>query len=124
MAMRRAFVCSDLVVVALAGPDHARIFRENRELQDAITARDEAVATAARDRARYREDLARIAADKAAAQRARRDSSLAEAVEHRRQEDVASFRDQNRLRREQRAAAEARMRSDDDADPSDHIDGQ
>jgi hypothetical protein len=36
MAMRQAFVRSDLV--ALAGPNHAWIDRGNRELQDAITA--------------------------------------------------------------------------------------
>jgi hypothetical protein len=77
---------SDLVVVAWAGPDHARIGRENRELQDAP-----------RDRPRYCEDLARVTADEVAAQRACKDSSLAEAVECRRQEDGASSREQNRL---------------------------
>jgi hypothetical protein len=43
------------------GWDHTRIDRENRELAEAITARDEAVEAAARDRARYRADLATIA---------------------------------------------------------------
>jgi hypothetical protein len=78
---------SDLVVVAWAGPDHARIGQENRKL-DALTARD---------RPRYCEDLARVTADEVAAQRACKDSSLAEAVECRRQEDGASSREQNRL---------------------------
>jgi hypothetical protein len=58
MAMRQAFVRSDLVAVAWAGPDHARIDQENREPLDVITATEEAVAAAARVRARYREDLA------------------------------------------------------------------
>jgi hypothetical protein len=40
--------------------------------------REEVVETAARDKARYLEDLACIVADEAAAQRARWDSSLAE----------------------------------------------
>jgi hypothetical protein len=42
--------------------------------------REEVVETAARDKARYLEDLACIAADEAAAQRACWNSSLAEAV--------------------------------------------
>ncbi|KAM0856526.1 hypothetical protein ACQ4PT_049071 [Festuca glaucescens] len=126
MAMRQAFVRSDLVAVAVAwaGPDQARIDWENCELQDAITGTEEAVAAAVRVRARYREDLARIAADEAAAQRARWDSSMAEVVERRRREDVASFREQNRLRRERRAAVQARMRSDDGAGPPGHAGGQ
>jgi head-tail adaptor len=124
MAMRQAFVRSDLVAEAWEGMDHAWIDRENHELQDAITARKEAVAATARDRARYREDLAHITADEAAAQRARWDSSLAEAVVRQRRADVASFREQNHLRRERRVAGQARMRSDDGADPSGHGDGQ
>jgi hypothetical protein len=58
MAMRQIFVRSDLVAMAWAGPDHARIDQENREPLDVITATEEAVAAAARVRARYREDLA------------------------------------------------------------------
>jgi hypothetical protein len=102
MAMRQAFVCSDLVAVAWAVPDNPWINRDNRELHVAITARDEAAA--ARDRARYCEDMAPIAADKAATQRANWDSSLAEVVERWRRKDVASFREQNRLYRERRMA--------------------
>jgi hypothetical protein len=40
------------------GPEYARVDRENRELKDAITARDEAVAASARDRACYHSDMA------------------------------------------------------------------
>jgi hypothetical protein len=94
--------------VEWAGPDYARIDRENCEMQDAITAREEALAATSKDRARYREDLARIA-NEAAAQRARSDSSLVEVVECWRQEDVASFREQNRLRKERRTTGQARM---------------
>jgi hypothetical protein len=54
MSMRQAFVRSHLVAVAWAGMDHARIDGLNRELQGAITAREEAVVAMARDRARYR----------------------------------------------------------------------
>jgi predicted metal-dependent hydrolase len=70
-------------------------------------ARDEPVVAAARDRDRYREDLARMAVDEAAGQRAHWDSSLAEAIERRRRKDVASFREQNHLRRERLAAGSA-----------------
>jgi hypothetical protein len=55
------------VAIAWAGPDHTRIDWENRKLHDAITAREEAVTAAAKDRARYREDLAHVAIDEAAA---------------------------------------------------------
>jgi hypothetical protein len=104
--------------------DHARIDGLNRELQGAITAREEAAVAMARDRARYREDLTHITADETATQLARWASSLAEAVERRQREDVSSFREQNHLRRERRVAGQARMRSDDGADPSDHADSQ
>jgi hypothetical protein len=57
--MRRAYV-RDLATVVWMGRDHTRIDRENRELEEAITARDEAVEAAARDRVRYRADLATI----------------------------------------------------------------
>jgi hypothetical protein len=107
MAMRQTFVRSDLVAIAWAGPDHTRIDWENRKLHDAITAREEAVAAAAKDRARYREDLAHVATDEAAAQQARWDSSVDVAIKRRRREDIASFQEQNRLRMERRAAAQA-----------------
>jgi hypothetical protein len=124
MSMRQAFVRSHLVAVAWAGMDHARIDGLNRELQGAITAREEAAVAMARDRARYREDLTHITADETATQLARRASSLAEAVERRQREDVSSFREQNHLRRERRVAGQARMCSNDGADPSDHADSQ
>jgi hypothetical protein len=63
------------------GPEPARVEHENRELANAIAAWDEAVAAAARDRARYHADIV------AATKRVHWDSSLAEALEHHRRQD-------------------------------------
>jgi hypothetical protein len=57
LAMSRAYLCSDLDLVERRGPEHARVDRENRELEDAHAARDEAVVVAASDRARYHADM-------------------------------------------------------------------
>ncbi|KAK1680770.1 hypothetical protein QYE76_041618 [Lolium multiflorum] len=83
---------------------------ENRELEDAIAARDEAVAAAARDRARYHADMA---AAEAAVKRIHYDSSLVEALVHRRRQDEESDR-----RRARRKDCVRRTRFDDDAGPS------
>jgi hypothetical protein len=55
--MSQAYLCSDLDLVERRGPEHARVDRENRELEDAHAARDEAVVVAASDRARYHADM-------------------------------------------------------------------
>jgi hypothetical protein len=51
------YLCSDLDTITRRGPKHARVDWENRELEEAITARDEAVPTTSRDRACYDADL-------------------------------------------------------------------
>jgi hypothetical protein len=63
--MRRAYV-RDLATVVWMGRDHTRIDRENRELEEAIAARGEAVEAAVRDRARYHNDLAAVAEEEVA----------------------------------------------------------
>jgi dihydroorotase-like cyclic amidohydrolase len=78
ISMSRAYQCSDLDSVARRGPEPAQVEQENRELADAIAATDEAVAVAARDRARYHADMAAV---EAAVKRVHWDSSLAEALE-------------------------------------------
>jgi hypothetical protein len=51
--MARRYMCSDFDSVAWRRPSPAWVEQENRELADAIAARDDAgAATAARDRAR------------------------------------------------------------------------
>jgi hypothetical protein len=74
------YLCSDLDSVARRGPKPAYFDHENRELADAIATRDEAVAVAARDRARYHTDMVVV-------KRVHWDSSLAETLEHRRRQD-------------------------------------
>jgi hypothetical protein len=61
LAMRWACMCSDMVAVAWMGRDHTQIDHENRELEEAIATRDEAVAATARDRAHYHNDLVAVA---------------------------------------------------------------
>jgi hypothetical protein len=60
-AMARGLMCSDLDSLQRRGPSPARVEQENRELEVAIAARDEAVA-AARGRARFVADVAAIQA--------------------------------------------------------------
>jgi hypothetical protein len=66
-------------------PEHTRVDRENRELEDVIATRDEAVAA----RARYYVDMA---AAEATAKRFHLDSYLAEALERRKRQDEESDR--------------------------------
>jgi hypothetical protein len=88
--MRRAYLCSDPDAIVLKGPEYARVDRENHELEEAIAARDEAVAATTKDRARYHADLQAVEAlacvlveepVDAAPKRVYCDSSLAEVVE-------------------------------------------
>jgi hypothetical protein len=51
-------MCSDLDSLARRGPSPARVEQENRELADAIIAREDAVAAAARDRTHYHAQMA------------------------------------------------------------------
>jgi hypothetical protein len=81
--MSWAYLCSDLDSVARRGPELAR--QENRELVDAITARDESVTAVARDKARYHADMV-------AAERVHWKSYLAEALERRMRQDEVSDR--------------------------------
>jgi hypothetical protein len=60
-SMRRAYVRSDLAAVAWRGREHTRIDRENRELEEAITTRDETMSAGATDKARCHADLATVA---------------------------------------------------------------
>jgi hypothetical protein len=99
VAMARGYMCSDLDSLQRRGPSPARVEQENRELAGAIVTRDEAVAEAARDRARFHAQLAGLLAAAAEAAQAeansmaRRvlwDSSLAEALEPRRRQDETS----------------------------------
>jgi hypothetical protein len=62
LAMRRAYVRSDLAAFTWRVRERTRIDRENRELEDATVVRDEVVVAAMRDRARYHVDLAAVAA--------------------------------------------------------------
>jgi hypothetical protein len=88
LAMRRAYLCSNLDAVACRGPEHTRVDQENRKLEEAIAARDEAAVATARERARYHAALHAVEeAMEAAAKRAHCDSSMAEVVEHRRPQD-------------------------------------
>jgi peptidoglycan hydrolase CwlO-like protein len=57
---------SNLAEVAWMVRDHTRIDRENRELEEDIVAREEAIAAAARDKARYHADLAAVAEEEVA----------------------------------------------------------
>jgi hypothetical protein len=66
LAMRRAHVRSYLTMVAWRGRDHMRVDREHCELEEAIAARDEVKAAAARGRARYYADLVPIAVEEIA----------------------------------------------------------
>jgi hypothetical protein len=59
--MRRAYLRPDLAAVAWMGTDRTRFYRENIELEEAITARDEVVEEAARDKTRYHNNLAVVA---------------------------------------------------------------
>jgi hypothetical protein len=54
-------VRSDLAAVAWRGREHTRIDRENRELEEAITTRDETMSAGATDKARCHADLATVA---------------------------------------------------------------
>ncbi|KAK1647866.1 hypothetical protein QYE76_065671 [Lolium multiflorum] len=60
ISMSQAYQCSDPDSVARRGPEPAQIEQENRELADAITTADEAVAVAARDKERYHADMAAV----------------------------------------------------------------
>jgi hypothetical protein len=91
--MRRVYLCSELDAVARRGPEHSRVDREKRELEEAIATRYEAVAASARYKARYHADLQAAealvrmpeeGAAEAAAMRVHLDSSLAEPVKRRR----------------------------------------
>jgi hypothetical protein len=116
-------MCSDLDSLQRRGPSPARVDQENRELEDAIAARDEEVAKVARDRAHFHAQLAALeavaeaATAEAANSMARRvlwDPSLAGVLERRRRQDKMSDR-----RRARRAECVKRSRFDDDAGPSD-----
>jgi hypothetical protein len=87
-------------------PEHTRVDRENRELEDVISTRDEAVAA----RARYHVDM--VAAE-ATAKRFHLDSYLAEALERRKRHDEESDR---RLARRKQCVRPTR--SDDGVGPS------
>ncbi|KAK1618181.1 hypothetical protein QYE76_023698 [Lolium multiflorum] len=108
--MSQAYMCSDLDSIVRRGPEHARVDRENRELEDAIAARDEVVVTSARDRACYHTDMA---AAEAAAKRVHWDSSLAEALDRCRRQDEESNR-----QRERRKECVKWTRFDDGVGPS------
>ncbi|KAK1608681.1 hypothetical protein QYE76_032354 [Lolium multiflorum] len=60
IAMARGYMCSDLDSLQRRVPSPAWVEQENRELADAITARDEAVVEAARDMARYHAQMAAL----------------------------------------------------------------
>jgi hypothetical protein len=117
-------MCSDLDSLQRRGPSLARVEQENRELEDAIAARDEAVAEVRRGAHFHAQMAALEAAGTEAAQAtaeatnsmARRvlwDSSLAETLERRRWQDEMSDR-----RRARRAECVKRSRFNDGASPS------
>jgi hypothetical protein len=122
--MRRVYLCSELDAVARRGPEHARVDREKRELEEAIATRYEAVAASARYKARYHADLQAAealvrmpeeGAAEAAAMRVHLDSSLAEPVKRRRQQNEEAVR-----QRAQHKEFISRMRSDKGTGPSGH----
>ena len=153
LAMRRAFVYSDLTAVAWQGQDHRRIDRENREIEDVIAGRDSAGAAATRDRERYHVELAsivvaevaRVAVAEAAAlqaaaeappmaeEAARRaiwEAAMDEAHVRRVREDPSivprrmTFLETSHGCRLRRQVAKARKRNDDGTGPSGHGGGQ
>ncbi|KAK1608996.1 hypothetical protein QYE76_032669 [Lolium multiflorum] len=116
VAMARVYMCSDLDSLQWRGPSPVRVEQDNRKLAGAIASRDEVVAEAARDRARFHAQLAGLhaaaqavkaavaqaaVAEAEATSMARRipwDSSLAEALERRRSQDEMSDRRRARPR--------------------------
>jgi hypothetical protein len=66
LAMRQVYVCSDPAPAAWRGHDHTQINQENRELEEAIAARDEAAKVAAMDITHYHADVAAVAVEEMA----------------------------------------------------------